>query len=181
MWDYNSTKYLATSMESPYANGDKLGNLFQGWFVAPASTNYRFYVACDDYCKIRLGDTPDQVENVTTIVDNTYATDYRDWWETRGADRFKRVSDWIRLEKDEHYYIEGWHLEGGGGDHFSTAVEIEQTEIIGHHHSMKEVQYVSVQSAQVFETTRINITNMDNGKYLLVFMNPNDLKSNKSL
>jgi len=36
------------------------------------------------------------------------------------------------------------HLEGGGGDHFGAAVEINSTALPGHHHSMKEIQYVSI-------------------------------------
>jgi hypothetical protein len=45
---------------------------------------------------------------------------------------------------------------------------------------MKEVQYLSVQTDQVFELTRINITNVDNGNFLLVFQNPIDLATTKT-
>jgi len=169
------------SLESPYWIGDKIGNWFKGWFVAPATTNYRFYIACDDYCNIMLGDTPNQVENTTEIVKSMQATDYRDFWETSNKGKWNRTSEWISLEAGEHYYIEAKHLEGGWRDHFSTAVEIEQTEMTGHHHSMKEIQYLSVYPAQVYETTRINITNMDDGEYILLLLNPNDLKTNKTL
>jgi hypothetical protein len=86
-----------------------------------------------------------QTENVTELNMNWRATDYRDFWETRnGHLETKRISEWVALTEGEHYYIEGKHLEGTGGDHFSTAVEIEQSDIIGHHHSMREIQYVSV-------------------------------------
>lgn len=54
------------------------------------------------------------------------------------------MSDWITMNEGEHYYIEGLHWEGGGADYFSAAVEIEQSDIVGHHQSIKEVQYVSV-------------------------------------
>ena len=141
---YNTTDSLALSLESEYYIGDRLGSWFKGWFVAPATTNYRFYVACDDYCNIVLGDTPNQIENVTEHAVNMGATDYRDWWETRNKDKWQRTSEWVSLTAGEHYYIEAKHLEGGGGDHFSSAVEIEQSDIIGHHHSMREVQYLSV-------------------------------------
>jgi hypothetical protein len=55
------------------------------------------------------------------------------------------------------------------------AVEIEQTDVVGHHHAMKEIQYVSMEAAQVFESTRITITNPDDGEYILIFQNPTDL------
>ena len=45
---------------------------------------------------------------------------------------------------------------------------------------MKEIQYVSVESAQIFEVTRIKITNPDSGEFLLIFQNPTDLSSSKS-
>jgi hypothetical protein len=168
------------SLESPYRVGDKIGNWFKGWFVAPATTNYRFYMACDDYCNIVLGDSPMQVENTTEIAKNMNGMDYRDWWETSNAGKWPRISEWIALEEGEHYYLEAKHLEGNWRDHFSSAVEIEQSDIIGHHHSMREVQYLSVYPAQVYETTRINITNMDDGEYILLLLNPNDLKTNKT-
>jgi hypothetical protein len=57
-------------MENPYLLGDKFGNIYKGWFVAPATTNYKFYIACDDYCKINLGNTSGVVENPTEIVLN---------------------------------------------------------------------------------------------------------------
>lgn len=52
-----------------------------------------------------------------------------------------RITDWIELTEGEHYYMKGEHYDGGGGDHYSVAVEIEATEdsLEGHHHSMKEV------------------------------------------
>jgi hypothetical protein len=65
--------------------------------------------------------------------------------------------------------MEAWHYEGVGGDHFAVAVEIEQSKIIGHHHSMKEIQYISVEAEGVYESTRITISKIDDGNYLLVF------------
>jgi hypothetical protein len=48
---YNiSEETLALSMENPYTEGDQLGNIYKGWFVAPATTNYKFYITCNDYC-----------------------------------------------------------------------------------------------------------------------------------
>jgi hypothetical protein len=55
------------------------------------------------------------------------------------------------------------------------AVEIEQNDIDGHHHSIKEVQQVSMESAQVFEVTRFTVTNPDDGEYILIYQNPSDL------
>tara|TARA_B110000285_G_C14683005_1_gene405556 strand:- start:139 stop:336 length:198 start_codon:yes stop_codon:yes gene_type:complete len=61
--------------------------------------------------------------------------------------------------------------EGSGGDHFGVALEIEATpekNTTGHHHAMRELQYIGVKSAQVFETTKITITNPDSGKFMMI-------------
>jgi hypothetical protein len=41
---------LALTMEAGYNEGEIITNIFRGWFVPPATTNYRFYIACDDKC-----------------------------------------------------------------------------------------------------------------------------------
>jgi len=58
----------------------------------------------------------------------------------------------------------------------TVAVEIEQTAMTGHHHSMKEIQYLAVAGAQQYETTRVTVTNLDDGEYFLIFQNPGDFK-----
>jgi len=55
--NYNYTESLSMNFETPYYVGDRIGNVMKGWFVAPATTNYRFYIACDDYCSFSIGNT----------------------------------------------------------------------------------------------------------------------------
>ena len=50
-----------------------------------------------------------------------------------------QMSNWTSLTAGENYYIEGLTYNEEGGDSFSVAVEIEQTEMVGHHHSLKEI------------------------------------------
>jgi hypothetical protein len=133
-------------MEAPFGEADQFGSVYKGWFVAPATTKYRFYISCDDICKLSLGSTPGVAEDPTVIAHTREYTDRRDWWETNTKVNtdYKIKSDWISLNEGEHYYIEGAHWEGGGWDYFSAALEIEQSDMIGHHQSIKEVQYISV-------------------------------------
>ena len=182
-WDtydvYNFTESLALSMQNPFSYGDSHGSTYKGWFVAPATTNYRFYITCDENCKLSLGNTTGDAENTTVIAQNYGATGYRTWWNTNSVSA--RISEWVSLTQGEHYYMEAQHQARSGGDHFSAAVEIEHTAMVGHHHSMKEVQYVSAYGLQQYEVTRITVKNSDSGSYLLVFTNPNDLSSTRSL
>lgn len=84
------------------------------------------------------------------------------------------MSDWISLNEGEPHFIEGVHWEGGGGDHFAAAVEIENNELPGHHHSMKEQQIISIGTDIQYDTIRISITDFDDGQFILVFKNGND-------
>jgi hypothetical protein len=106
------------------ATTDYMANLFRGWFTPPATGNYRFHQSCDDHCDLRIGNTPDQETDVTEILNIDHWSEFRRVsYTTHGnADR---ISDWIPLEAGRKYYIEAAHLNGGGGDHFSTGVEIE--------------------------------------------------------
>ena len=67
-------------------------------------------------------------------------------------------------------------IEYTGGDHLSVGVEIEQTSMTGHHHSMKEIQRLSINVTNNLDTNRVTIENADGGEFKLNFMNPNDLK-----
>jgi hypothetical protein len=50
----NSTEYtdmLAMDLEAPINIKDgNSGNLYSGYFKAPATAGYRFYMSCDDTC-----------------------------------------------------------------------------------------------------------------------------------
>lgn len=117
---------LSLNFESEWNFGDMIGSLYKGWFVPPTDARYRFYMTCDDDCKISIAPCPDTISPLTTLVDKTKNTGYRDYF---AASNFgggeKTMSEWIELKKGEHYFIEGRYVENEGGDHFSVAVEIE--------------------------------------------------------
>ena len=91
-------------MQNPYAHGTHHGSLYKGWFVAPATTNYRFYITCDDNCKLSLGNTTGDAENTTEIAKDYGTSNYRDWWEA--SRNQPRISEWVNLTEGEQYYIE---------------------------------------------------------------------------
>jgi hypothetical protein len=140
--DWTRKESLALQLEAPNGVGDRLGHKFKGWFVAPLATNYKFYMACDDDCIFKMDQAPMSTTNLTELISITAATGFREYW--RESDNGNRSSEWIALEAGEHYYIEMWAVEGYGHDHASVAVEIEQTDVVGHHQSMKEMQKIVV-------------------------------------
>ena len=76
------------------------------------------------------------------------------------------------MKKGANYYLEASYAENAGGDHFSVAVEIEQSSIQGHHHSMKEIQELSALQDEVLEKTRVTITDPNDHSYVLVYQDP---------
>jgi hypothetical protein len=82
------------------------------------------------------------------------------------------TSEWVAVEAGKHYYIQGYHLEKNGGDYYTVSVEIESSTGAAHHHSMKEVQDVSVDTDVVLEKTALTITAADGLLYILNFQNP---------
>jgi hypothetical protein len=156
------------TLESRVGRGDHIGYDFKGWFVAPATTRYRFSMTCDDVCRLFLDDTPGSTDNQTKILDTAYGG-YRRFHYT--ADNRKRVSDWVNLTEGEHYYINAQHGEWTGGDHLTVAVEIERdnSSAAGHHHSVREVQTVEIKIENNKDTFRVTVDNPDSGKYLLNF------------
>jgi hypothetical protein len=100
-------------------------------------------------------------------MSSTSRNDNRYWSD---EDTDSTVSEWVNLTEGEEYYFEVNHYTNGwGSDHMAVAVEIEDSGIVGHHHTMKELQMVWLESAQVFEVTRFTVTNPDDGEYILIF------------
>jgi hypothetical protein len=78
---------------------------------------------------------------VTRLLDNTKWTGYNALWsnENKYSIAQTKVSNWVELEEGNHYYMYAKYKEGSGGDHMRTGVEIENSGIVGHHQTMKEI------------------------------------------
>ena len=121
--------------EIPTNEGDKIGNKLYTWFIAPETTSYRFRMACDDYCDLRIGlDTSDPL-NTTLVASRRSGQGRRHTMRLIGD----TVTDWFSFTKGEKYYMFAKHLENWHGDHMTVGVEINQTTMANHHHSMKEI------------------------------------------
>jgi hypothetical protein len=102
--------------------------LYRGWFTPPADGRYRFHNSCDDHCDLWLGNTPDSETDITELLNVDHWSEFRRVsYSTYGnADR---ISEWVTLTGGQKYFIKSAHLNGGGGGHFATGVEIEQAEL----------------------------------------------------
>jgi hypothetical protein len=149
-----------------------------GWFIAPATTRYRFYQTCDNGCRFHMGlDTADPLA-LTKLTERTWATDRRRFF----RQYYDSKSEWVNLTAGEKYYVQGSHTERWGSDHMSVGVEIEMANSTGHHHAMREVQYISISNPHAqFEVSRITVDNVESaGNYKINFQDPSDMKYVKS-
>lgn len=124
-------------------------------------------MACDDQCILKLGATSNTASNSTTLLSVTSYSDYRDFWKTN--DGQNRISAWVNLTQGLPYYIEANHIQYTGADHLSVAVEIQQNQTVGHMHSMREIQQLTIQQTIVFDTVSITVSNPDNGTFQIIF------------
>lgn len=136
--DFVRNETLALTLSTPKDEGNHHGNVFKGWFIPPASTNYSFWMACDDHCILKLGNTSGLGNDTTDVRDIINIYSWSEWRDYFKADKINRTSGKIYLEADKPYYLEALHIEGGGGDHMSVAVEIESAATVGHYHAVKE-------------------------------------------
>lgn len=143
-------------------------------------------MACDDECKLLLGKTPDSnlEADLQEMINVSAASDTREYWKS-DHNYEKRQSDWTEiLEAGKKYYIQAYTIEVRGGDHLSVAVEIEQTEIKGHYHARREIQYLAFEASDHRDTTRVTLTELDEDEdgtdFVLSFQNPETLSYTQS-
>ena len=179
------TKVL-TAWEDSYGNYTRAGTHSKGWFKAPEAGKYRFYIACDDWCKMKMGTTKFAKETAAdkyttaTTAGRYSAVGYRQYHHPipEGSSH-KWVSDWITLEKGEYYQVESTHLEYSHSDHATVSVEFEKTGDFKHHHKSKAVQVLEIDPASDFETFNVTVKGAMGGKFQFMFVNPKYDASNK--
>lgn len=115
---------LIQTFESPNF-GDALnqyGLRISGFFVAPQSGNYNFYVAGDDDCELHLSTdaTPANAVKICQKIGAPYGT--RDFGGTA-----QQKSANIALVAGQKYWIFGLMKEGGGGDGIGMAYSFAAT------------------------------------------------------
>lgn len=162
---------LAVDLEAPQnVKNGYYGNIYSGYFKAPATARYKFYMSCDDSCQIhfsRVSKDPTQKAQILQVD----VVGYRSYLALPNV----RQTSWLNLTKDEYYYIEVRHIQYTGADHLTVAVEIEDPDIVpGHHHTQREIQRLSLTQTLIRDSLNITITGLDGGNFVLVFTNPKD-------
>ena len=100
-------------LEVPSNWANDYGARFRGYLHVPTTGDYSFFLSSDDYSELWLstGESPGDAVRVAFV--NSWNRQ-RDWfrkpYQSSGA---------IRLESGQRYYLEAFHKEGGGSDHFA--------------------------------------------------------------
>jgi GLEYA domain len=124
------TEMLSMDLEAPVnVKSSGYGNNYQGYFKAPATASYRFYMSCDDYCQLYFSNANMDPSKKALILGIGWNTAYRNYFTVDG----KRISAWLNLTKDEYYFIELRHIQGSGGDHVTVSVEIQDPTLVSGH------------------------------------------------
>ncbi|NDK55610.1 PA14 domain-containing protein [Pontibacter fetidus] len=107
-----------TLFEAPQNLGDDYGQRIAGYVTAPATGNYTFWIASDDFSELYLSTSEDPAKK-TKIASIVGWTNPREW------SKFgSQKSATIALEAGKRYYIEAVMLEHWGGDHLAVGWQL---------------------------------------------------------
>jgi autotransporter-associated beta strand protein len=104
--------------ETPENIADNYGQRLRGFFKAPTTGSYNFYIASDDASELYLSTSEDPASK-TKIAYVSNAVGSRNY-----TAQANQKSAAISLTAGQRYYIEALHKEGGGGDHVSVGVDL---------------------------------------------------------
>lgn len=126
MTDEDYVEYLALSSTFEVMNLNSSQPL-TGWFTAPGTGQYRFYISCDAACSLSMNyQTPYDANNVNTTMPNltqiAYLAEASDWRNYHYFDDDGHYSAWLNLTAGAQYYI-----SGSTSSQMSVGVEIRNT------------------------------------------------------
>ncbi len=112
------TETLTTVFEGPTNFGDNYGTRIRGYFYAPTTGSYYFYIASDDSSELWLS-ADSTVAKAVKIASVSGYTSSRQW--TKFA---SQKSAAISLVAGQKYFIQALHKEGTGGDNIAVGVQL---------------------------------------------------------
>ncbi len=114
----SGTETLTNLFESPSNWAENFGQRIHGYFIAPLTGSYAFYIASDDSSELWLSTNanPSNAIKVARVDGNTGG---REW-----AKYASQKSAPISLTAGLRYYISALHKEGGGGDNLAVGVDL---------------------------------------------------------
>lgn len=107
--EYKAFSLLQSSFEVMHLNSS---NPITGWFKAPATGQYRFYISCDAACSLKYAETPlDPTALLTTEPTMKVIASLKKgssfWRDYHYQDNDGHYSEWIVLQGGQQYYFSG--------------------------------------------------------------------------
>lgn len=181
---YPTTKWLDTTIETLWnVYDEKAYHLHEGWFKAPATGRYRFYMQADDNLRLFLdvANPYDPVTPVTTslveVGQSLNAVGWRRYHHISSyasAARGKFVTEWLNLTEGKFYKLRSVHLDWGGASWAQVAVEFEKPGSEAHPMAAKAVQSLRIEQDNVAETWTLVINNPSSGKFKVGLKSPKE-------
>lgn len=112
------TETLTTQATTPTNFADNYGQRLTGYFLAPITGDYHFYIAASNTAELWLStdDTPSNKQQIATVTTPTAAQQ----WDLSTSQK----SSPITLQAGQRYYLETLHKAGAGDDHLALGVEL---------------------------------------------------------
>ena len=128
----------------------RIAKFFKGWFIAPATGDYRFFLSGSNQGYFYFSPVADDPSAKVLAASFGSATGIREFYafDTQRSQNFT-------LQKDRIYYFEGWTYQQASNGYFSVGVEVP-IDGAGKPSTVAEVQQISI-SAEV-DRELINVT-----------------------
>jgi len=121
-WSYEKppadVEDVITSFTTPTKFGVRYGARICGYIHPPVTGNYTFWIASHDQSELWLSGSDDPRER-KKIAEVLEATEPKKWDKEKS-----QKSAPLKLEKDKRYYVEAFHKQDKGVDHFSVVWQI---------------------------------------------------------
>lgn len=118
-----STDTIAIAEDDSGSLAANTGERIRGYFTAPATGNYYFWIAAGNVAELWISNDSEAVNKVLRArVDGPAGSGPRTWNSQPG-----QKSPWLSLEAGRRYYIEVLHNTGSGGGQLSVAWFLDPT------------------------------------------------------
>lgn len=113
----SGSEKLTSYFEGPTNWADNYGERIRGYFIAPVSGSYTFFIASDDNGELWIStdSNPANKQKIASVPSWTNSREWARYPEQKSAAR--------TLTAGQRYYIEALMKEGGGGDNLAVGVQ----------------------------------------------------------
>lgn len=99
----------------------------RGYIKAPKTGEFRFWLACDDQCKLNFSKVsmdPTQKAELISVTSATGINNFFSKWKLDSSNNTvpSQNSEWISLTKDEYYFYEVIYFDSGSSDYATLAM-----------------------------------------------------------